>query len=58
MVNDKVKVKAVPCEIWSRIVGYYRPVQGWNDGKKEEFKDREYISLARDKVSGVIVGRD
>ena len=30
----------VPCEVYSRIVGYLRPVQNWNDGKKQEFKDR------------------
>ena len=28
-------------EVYSRIVGYYRPVQNWNKGKKEEFKFRE-----------------
>ncbi len=28
------------CETYSRIVGYFRPVQNWNTGKKEEFKDR------------------
>jgi len=28
-------------EVYSRIVGYYRPVQEWNEGKKAEFKDRE-----------------
>lgn len=28
------------CEIYSRVVGYLRPVQQWNPGKKEEFKDR------------------
>ncbi len=28
------------CEIYSRITGYYRPVQNWNDGKTQEFKDR------------------
>lgn len=27
-------------EVWSRIVGYYRPVKNWNQGKKEEFKYR------------------
>lgn len=31
-------------EVYSRITGYYRPVQNWNDGKLQEFKDRkEYI---------------
>ena len=28
-------------EIYSRITGYYRPVQNWNDGKTQEFKDRK-----------------
>ena len=28
-------------EIYSRITGYYRPVQNWNDGKTQEFKDRQ-----------------
>ena len=28
------------CEVWSRITGYYRPVQNWNDGKVQEFQDR------------------
>jgi len=28
------------CEVYSRIVGYFRPVRNWNDGKKEEFKYR------------------
>ena len=28
-------------EVYSRITGYYRPVQNWNDGKTEEFKNRK-----------------
>lgn len=28
------------CEVYSRIVGYFRPVNNWNLGKKQEFKDR------------------
>ena len=31
---------AMQCEIFSRVVGYHRPVQQWNKGKREEFKDR------------------
>ncbi|MDP3057922.1 MAG: anaerobic ribonucleoside-triphosphate reductase, partial [bacterium] len=31
-------------EIWTRVVGFHRPVQNWNPGKKAEFKDRlEYL---------------
>ena len=33
------------CSIYSRVVGYYRPVQRWNKGKKEEFKDRNYFEI-------------
>ncbi len=29
------------CEVYSRVVGYLRPVQNWNAGKQEEFKDRK-----------------
>lgn len=30
-----------PCEVWSRIVGYFRPVDQWNKGKKSEYQERE-----------------
>ncbi|MDO8639750.1 MAG: anaerobic ribonucleoside-triphosphate reductase [bacterium] len=29
------------CEVYSRIVGYLRPVQQWNNGKQQEFKERK-----------------
>lgn len=29
------------CEVYSRVVGYLRPVSQWNDGKQSEFRDRE-----------------
>lgn len=32
-------------EIYSRITGYYRPVQNWNDGKAQEFKDRQVYKI-------------
>lgn len=32
-------------EVYSRITGYYRPVQNWNDGKVQEFKDRKVYNL-------------
>jgi ribonucleoside-triphosphate reductase len=28
-------------EVYSRVCGYHRPVSNWNQGKKEEFKDRK-----------------
>jgi len=30
----------VPCEIYSRVVGYYRPVKQWNKGKQQEYRER------------------
>jgi ribonucleoside-triphosphate reductase len=34
-------------EIWTRVVGFHRPVQNWNKGKQEEFKDRKTFSVAK-----------
>lgn len=31
------------CEIWTRVMGYYRPFSEFNIGKKSEFKDRKYF---------------
>ncbi|WP_297058308.1 anaerobic ribonucleoside-triphosphate reductase [Thermosulfurimonas sp.] len=42
---EKVKVKVVPCEIYSRVVGYFRPVQNWNAGKQQEFSERKTVKL-------------
>ncbi|MBE6789025.1 MAG: ribonucleoside triphosphate reductase [Ruminococcaceae bacterium] len=33
-------------EVYSRITGYYRPVQNWNDGKSQEYKDRKVYDVA------------
>lgn len=35
-----------PTEIYSRITGYYRPVQNWNDGKLQEYADRTEYDIA------------
>ena len=35
-------------EVYSRITGYYRPVQNWNDGKSQEFKDRKTYQVNGD----------
>ena len=47
-------------EVWSRITGYYRPIQNWNDGKVQEFKHRKEYNIessvmkARDIISDVV----
>ncbi len=39
-------------EIWSRITGYYRPVQNWNDGKVQEFKHRKEYEVENSQLEG------
>jgi len=47
-------------EVYSRIVGYFRPVRNWNLGKKEEFKFRktyvENVALEKQFKTAVVVG--
>lgn len=38
--KDPVLRNFQPAEVYSRVVGYIRPVQQWNKGKQEEYKDR------------------
>ncbi len=33
-----------PAEVWSRVVGFYRPVQNWNKGKQQEFLERKIFN--------------
>ena len=39
---NKIKV---PCEVYSRVVGYMRPVSQWNKGQKEQFEKRAYLEI-------------
>ena len=36
-------------EVYSRVVGYYRPVEYWNKGKKEEYKKRKTFKVDNNK---------
>ncbi|MBQ9152711.1 MAG: ribonucleoside triphosphate reductase [Solobacterium sp.] len=38
-------------EVYSRITGYYRPVQNWNDGKAQEFKDRKVYNIGQSHLT-------
>lgn len=38
-------MKKIKTEIYSRIAGYFRPVNNWNLGKKEEFSERSKIKV-------------
>ncbi len=44
--NDTVELKdseRQKCEVWTRVMGYHRPVQSFNIGKKGEFEERKYF---------------
>ena len=57
MSKEEIKIKidelkaeqdachGTPCEVYSRVVGYLRPVQNWNKGKKEEFAMRKKFNV-------------
>ncbi|MCG5530495.1 ribonucleoside triphosphate reductase [Halorhodospira halochloris] len=35
------------CEVWTRVMGYHRPVQSWNDGKRAEHRERAFFEERR-----------
>jgi hypothetical protein len=54
-VRSRTKLR-IPCEVYSRIVGYLRPVQNWHQGKQQEFGERKTFrvpeSLDREEAPG------
>ena len=40
------------CEVYSRVVGYLRPISQYNPGKKQEFNDRENFDIEKEEVHG------
>lgn len=53
MPDDKPElVRKMPCEVYSRIVGYLRPVANWNKGKQQEFADRRNYKIQEEPTSG------
>lgn len=44
------------CTVYSRVCGYYSPVESWNRGKREEFKDRKTYVV--EKTFNDMAGRD
>ncbi len=45
MEHETCPTCAAPCQIYSRVVGYLRPVNQWNEGKKEEYKMRKTFAV-------------
>jgi len=48
--EDEVKV---PCEVYSRVVGYLRPVSAWHQGKRQEFKERKVFKVRLEGEDGM-----
>lgn len=45
-MNEQIVLKdeeRQPCEVWTRVMGYFRPVSGFNKGKKSEFNERKWF---------------
>lgn len=40
-----IKAKRQPCEVYSRVTGYLRPVGQWNDGKQAEYMHRKMFKV-------------
>lgn len=40
-----IQVTKIKTEVYSRVVGYFRPIDQWNKGKKEEFSERKYLDV-------------
>ena len=48
--ENKIELKdseRQPCEVWTRVMGYHRPVSSFNTGKKGEFAERKYLEESK-----------
>ena len=46
-----MNAKKCSVEVFSRVTGFFRPVQSWNEGKTEEFKDRKKFNISEAAVT-------
>ena len=47
VLNDEERT---PCEVWTRVMGYHRPVSSFNIGKKGEFEERKFFCEKKTKL--------
>jgi len=48
--NQQIELKPeerVRCEVWTRVMGYHRPVSAWNSGKQQEHAERRFFNEAK-----------
>jgi ribonucleoside-triphosphate reductase len=48
-MDKEIEKKRTKCEIYSRVVGYLRPVGQWNLGKQQEFKERKVFKVKEEE---------
>jgi anaerobic ribonucleoside-triphosphate reductase len=48
-LNDNERQR---CEVWTRVMGYHRPVSQFNAGKKSEHHERKFFRLAEARSGG------
>ena len=52
--NDEIVLtdeERQPCEVWTRVMGYHRPVTSFNIGKKGEHYERKFFQECRSKLA-------
>ena len=49
-MEDSQQINRQSCEVYSRVVGYIRPVEQWNPGKQSEFEDRRMYAVGDQKI--------
>ena len=55
MNDNRIELKdeeRTRCEVWTRVMGYHRPVAAWNPGKRSEHAERQYFKENRGEGLG------
>jgi ribonucleoside-triphosphate reductase len=47
---ENKELKRTPCEVYSRVVGYLRPVSDWNAAKQAEYQDRKEYNKTLEEI--------
>lgn len=53
-MNTHMTTERTKCEVWTRVMGYHRPVSQFNRGKKSEHYSRKHFEECRDANKGFI----
>jgi len=50
----ELQAQRTKCEIWTRVMGYHRPVSAFNSGKQSEFAERKMFTEKACQMSGYL----